>query len=160
MGPSDVTRQANHLRDAAERYLRLASGTDQVTHDALVMYASELLDRAQKLRGRSGPMRANIRFPTLAPSPSAKGRCLPASSKTELEEKGSYAGVGVPASKADRLTRLGLRNDSRGGSDVTVEVDGNVTQARVMDRREFVSRHAEPARPRPLPHGVRPILMS
>jgi hypothetical protein len=54
MGPSDVTRQANHLRDAAERYLRLASGTDQVTHDALVMYASELLDRAQELEGTVG----------------------------------------------------------------------------------------------------------
>jgi hypothetical protein len=31
------------------------------------------------------------------------------------------------------------------GSDVTVDVDGKLTQARIMDRREFVSRkHGRP----------------
>jgi hypothetical protein len=31
------------------------------------------------------------------------------------------------------------------GSDVTVDVDGKLTQARIMDRREFVSRkHHKP----------------
>jgi len=31
------------------------------------------------------------------------------------------------------------------GSDVTVDVDGTLTQARIMDRREFVSRkHRKP----------------
>jgi hypothetical protein len=54
MGPRDPTRQADHLRDIAERYLRLASGTDQVTHRALVMYASELLDEAQQIESTTG----------------------------------------------------------------------------------------------------------
>ena len=54
MGPSDPVRQANQLRETAERYLRLAAGTDQITHDALVMYASELLDQAQQIEGTVG----------------------------------------------------------------------------------------------------------
>jgi len=53
MGPSHPNRQAQDLRDLAEQYLRLASGTDQATHDALVMYASELLDRAQGIEERA-----------------------------------------------------------------------------------------------------------
>ena len=51
MGPLHPIRQAQDLRDLAEQYLRLASGTDQATHDALVMYASELLDQAQRIEG-------------------------------------------------------------------------------------------------------------
>ena len=54
MGPSDPVRKANHLRETAERYLRLAEGTDQITHDALIMYASELLDQAQQIEGTVG----------------------------------------------------------------------------------------------------------
>jgi hypothetical protein len=41
--------QARHLRDLAERYLRMASEIDPVMHDSLVIYASELLDRAQEM---------------------------------------------------------------------------------------------------------------
>ena len=51
VGPRDADRQAHHLRDMAERYLRMARGTDQRTHDALVVYASDLLDKAQQIEG-------------------------------------------------------------------------------------------------------------
>ena len=54
MGPSDPLREAQHLRATAERYLKLASSSDDRTHDALVMYAGELLDRAQKIEGTVG----------------------------------------------------------------------------------------------------------
>ena len=54
MGPRDPDRQADHLRDMAERYLRMARGTDQPTHDALVIYASDLLTEAQKIEGTVG----------------------------------------------------------------------------------------------------------
>jgi hypothetical protein len=49
MSSSDPMLQARHLRDMAERYLRMASDADPVTHDSLVLYASELLDRAQEI---------------------------------------------------------------------------------------------------------------
>ena len=49
MSSSDPMLQARHLRDLAERYLRMASEIDPVMHDSLVIYASELLDRAQEM---------------------------------------------------------------------------------------------------------------
>ena len=49
MGPRDRVLQAQHLRDMAEQYLRLASDADSVTRNVLVAYASELLDRAQQI---------------------------------------------------------------------------------------------------------------
>jgi hypothetical protein len=54
MGPSDPLRRAQQLRATAERYLRLAPGTDDRTHDAMVMYAGELLDRAQEIEEAVG----------------------------------------------------------------------------------------------------------
>ena len=56
MGPRDPIRQAHHLRDTAERYLRLACGTDPATHDALVLYAGELLDQALEIEGTVGAL--------------------------------------------------------------------------------------------------------
>ena len=49
MRSSDPMLQARHLRDMAERYLRIASDTDPAMHDSLIIYASELLDRAQEI---------------------------------------------------------------------------------------------------------------
>ncbi len=43
MGPADLSRQASRLRTIAEQYLLLANGTDQATHDLLVIYASDFL---------------------------------------------------------------------------------------------------------------------
>jgi hypothetical protein len=59
VGPTDPLREAQHLRASAERYLKLAWGTDDRTHDALVMYAGELLERAQEIEcavGADEPM--------------------------------------------------------------------------------------------------------
>ena len=54
MGPRDPCRQAQHLRDIAEEYLWLGSGADRVTHDTLVTYAGELLERAQQIEEMTG----------------------------------------------------------------------------------------------------------
>ena len=54
MGPTDPLREAQRLRASAEHYLKLACGTDDRTHDTLVMYAGELLDRAQEIEGTVG----------------------------------------------------------------------------------------------------------
>ena len=51
MGPDDLLRQASRLRTVAEQYLLLANGTDQATHDSLVIYASDFLDEAQEIEG-------------------------------------------------------------------------------------------------------------
>jgi hypothetical protein len=54
MGQRDRVRQAQHLRDMAEQYLRLASSEDPFTRNVLVTYASEFLARAQQIEGTVG----------------------------------------------------------------------------------------------------------
>ena len=51
MRAADLSRQASRLRTIAEQYLLLANGTDQATHDSLVIYASDFLDEAQEIEG-------------------------------------------------------------------------------------------------------------
>ena len=54
MGPRNRVLQAQHLHDMAEQYLHLASDADSVTRNVLVVYASELLDRAQQIEWMVG----------------------------------------------------------------------------------------------------------
>lgn len=106
-------------------------------------------------------------FPTLAPSLSRqRDGHLRGFVKTEIEEmKARMQALVYFRFKGESTYReLGLQEMKAlppKGSDVTVEVDGKVTQARVMDRREFVSRRRK--RPRDLSlylDGVRPSLAS